>query len=177
MSSAHEIEAVMFKPAGDRYVFQAPSRWVFGRTCRYLVTDAQKQDLLAIVAPPRPGLRVAMIVAVILGWTIAVSSFMWMVSPHDEPTAADVLVMAVLILGPLFLAFALMLRQKLRRMQPILAGAPQTDERITPQERRVAMVSALSPRRAMLYGSLWTVVHGVSGAEPLLPQRQNAHVQ
>ena len=86
MSNAHEIEAVMFKPVGDRYVFQAPNRWVFGRPPRYLVTDAQKQALLAIVAPPRPGLRVAIIVAGILAWTIAVSSFMWMVSPHDDPT-------------------------------------------------------------------------------------------
>ena len=158
MSSATEIEAVLFKPAGDRYVFQAPNRWVFGRKDRYLVTDAQKQELLAIVAPPRPALRVAIIVAVVLAWTLAVSGFMWMVSPHDEPTAADVLVMAVLIIGPLFLALVMMLQRNLRRMQPILAGAPRTDERITPQELRAAMTGALSPRRATLYGSLWTLV-------------------
>jgi hypothetical protein len=160
MSSAAEIEAVLFKKFGDRYVFQAPNPWAFGRKSRYLVTDAQKQELLAIVMPRRPVVRIAAITIGILLWTAAASTIMWAVSPHADPTVSDAVAMFVLILVPIFLALVVALQRNLRRMQPILAGAPRTEERITHHELRQAMTRAISPRRALLLGALWTVTCG-----------------
>ncbi len=65
--------------------------------------------------------------------------------------------MFVLILVPIFFALIVALQRNLRRMRPILANAPRTEERITPHELRQAMTKAISPRRALILGALWTV--------------------
>ena len=158
MSTAAEIEAAMFKRMGDHYAFQAPSEWVVGPKRRYLVTEAQKQELLAIATPQHPALRIAIVTLAVLVWAIAVSGLLWMLSAHDDPTILDLLAMAALIMLPLFLGWMVMVRRNLRRMQPILAQAPRTEERITSREQRAAMAGALSLRRAVIYGSLWTCV-------------------
>ena len=160
MSSAAEIEAVLFKRVGDRYVFQAPNPWVFGRKSRYLVNDAQKQELLAIVMPRRPVLRIAAIIIGVLLWAVAAATIAWAVSPHAEPTAGDAAAMFVLVLVPIFFALVVALQRNLRRMQPILAGAPRTEERITHHELRQAMTKAMSLRRALLVSVLWAVACG-----------------
>ena len=158
MSDAAEIQAVLFKQVGDRFVFQAPNPWVFGRKSRYLVTEAQKQELLAIVTPRRPIRRIAVITAAILLWTVAVATFCWAVSPHNDPTALDAFAMFVLIVVPIFGALVVALQRNLRRMQPILAGAPRTEERITHRELRQAMSKAISLRRSLILGAVWTGV-------------------
>ena len=155
MSNAAEIEAVLFKPVGDRYVFQAPNPWVFGRKRRFLVDDAQKQELLAIVTPRRPVLWASAITLAILLWTVAVAILAWAVSPHPDPTALDALAMAVLIVIPILGALVVALQRNLRRMRPILAGAPRTEERITPSELRQAITKAISLRRALILGAVW----------------------
>ena len=156
MSNTAEIEAVLFKPVGDRFVFQAPNPWLFGRKSRYLVTAAQKEELLAIVVPRRPVLRIALITAAILLWTVAVATVFWALSPHDNPTALDVFAMSVVIIVPMIGALVVALQRNLRRMQPILAGAPLTEEQITPSELRQAMTKAISLRKSLILGAVWT---------------------
>ena len=156
MSDAAEIQAVLFKQVGDRFVFQAPNPWVFGSKNRYLVTETQKQELMAIVTPRRPLLRIAIITAGILLWTVAAATIVWAVSPHEDPRALDALAMFVLIVVPIFGALIVALQRNLRRMQPILAGAPRTEERITHTELRQAMTKAISLRRSLILGAVWT---------------------
>lgn len=158
MSDAAEIEAALFKKVGSGYVFQAPNPWVFGRRNRYLVTAAQKTELLAIITPRRPILRVAVITIAILLWAVAASAIVWAVSSHDDPTASDAVAMLVLILGPMCVALILALRRNLRRMQHILGAAPRTEECITGGELRQAMANAMSFKRSLLIGALWTAV-------------------
>jgi hypothetical protein len=157
MSDAAEIEAALFKQVGGGWVFQAPNPWVFGRTSRYLVNDAQKAELLAIVTPRSPALRMAAITAGILLWAMAASIIVWAVSNHDEPTASDALAIFALIVVPIFLALVFALQRNLRRMQRVLAGALHTEERITPRELHHAVANAVSLRRSVLIGALWTV--------------------
>jgi hypothetical protein len=157
MSDAAEIEAAFFKQVGGGWVFQAPNPWVFGRTSRYLVNDAQKAELLALVTPRSPTLRIAAITAGILLWAISASIIVWAVSSHDEPTARDALAIFALIVVPIFLALVFALQRNLRRMQRVLAGAQRTEERITPRELSHAMANAVSLRRSVLIGALWTV--------------------
>jgi hypothetical protein len=157
MSNVAEIEAALFKQVGGGWVFQAPNPWVFGRTSRYLVNEAQKAELLAIVTPRRPILRIAAITAGILVWAVAASTIVWAVSSYDEPTVTDALAIFALVVVPIFLALVFALRRNLSRMQRVLAGAPRTEERITPRELRHAMANAVSLRRSLLIGALWAV--------------------
>jgi len=155
MSSAREIESVLFKQVAGGYVFQAPNPWVFGPTSRYLVNDAQKAALLAIITPRRPVLRIALITAVIVIWAGAAGAIVWALSRHDPPTVADVLAIFALVLLPIYLAWVFALRRNASRMRPVLAEAPRTQDRITGGELRHAMVDAMSLKKTLLLAGCW----------------------
>jgi hypothetical protein len=157
MSSVAEIEAVLFKPAVGGYVFQAPNPWVFGPTSSYIVSATQKAELLGIVRPRRPVLWAAGIIVGILLWACLVATAMWAISGRDQPTVIDFAVMSVLILVPIYLAWVIKLQRNLRRMQSILGTARRTGERIARREMRQALANAMSLKRTLLIGALWTL--------------------
>jgi hypothetical protein len=156
MSNVAEIEAVLFKEVGGGYVFQAPNPWLFGPRSRYLVTPAQKAELLAIITPRRPILRVAVITIAILLWTVLAATIVWAVSSHEDPTAIDAAAMFALIVIPMLLALVVALQRNLRRMQRVLVAAPRTEQQITNGELRKAMANAMSFKRSLMLGVLWT---------------------
>jgi len=159
MSNVGEIESALFKRVAGGHIFQAPNPWLFGRSSRYLVNDTQKAQLLAIITPRRPTLWVVVLAAGIGLWAAVASVIVWAFgSGHDQPTAYDMVAMTLLIFVPLILALMMALRRNLRRMQPVLAGLPRTDERISHSERQQAMAAAMSFRRALLIGAAWTVI-------------------
>ncbi len=158
MSNVGEIEAVLFKRVAGGYIFQQPNPWLFGRSSRYIVDEAQKAAILAIIMPRRPVLRIAVITAAILLWTAAVATAVWAFgSGHDSPTAGDFVAIFGLIVVPIVGALIFALQRNLRRMRPILAGAPPTDEKITRGELRHAMANALTVKRALLIGAAWSL--------------------
>jgi hypothetical protein len=174
MSHIGEMESVLFKPVeGGGYVFQPPSPWLIGGSQRYLVNAAQKDQLLALLATPRPVLRGLAIVAGILIWAVLVATMMWAVSPHENPEAIDIIAMVVLILVPMALAFIFMLRQRMRRLQPLLIGLPRTDERITSREQRQSMADAVSMKRLVMIGGLWTVASVMQGVALVIRNSQH----
>jgi hypothetical protein len=145
------IESRRFKPVPGGFVFQAPNPWVFGVARHYLVNAAQKSDILARMTPRRPILIGALVTMTVILWAVAMSALVWAFgSGHDDPTATDILVMAALIVVPMILAVPLAIGLQLRRLQPVLAGLPLTDERITAQEQRNAMVNDTSVAQSRL---------------------------
>jgi hypothetical protein len=156
MSNVGEIQSVLFKQVPGGYVFQQPNPWVFGRSSRYLVNEAQKAALLAIVTPRRPVLKGVVILTGVLLWAVAAPTLVWAFSSHDEPTTRDVVATLVLIVVPMLAALIVALQRNLRRMRSVLAGAPRTDERITRGELRQAMADAMSMKRVLLIGGTWT---------------------
>jgi hypothetical protein len=157
VSHAGEIESVLFKRVPGGYVYQAGNPWVFGPATRYVVNEAQKAELLAIITPPRPWLRIAVVILVLIAIAVGTPTLMWAVSGHDEPTNIDVLVLIGLILVQMYLALVFAVRRNLRRTQPITAGLPRTEERITHRELRKAMADAMSFKRTLLIAAAWTV--------------------
>jgi len=157
MSSVAEIEAVLFKPAVGGYVFQAPNPWVFGPTSSYIVSATQKAELLGVVRPRRAVLWTAGITIGILLWACLIATAMWAISGHDQPTVIDFAVMSVLILVPIYLAWVIKLQRNLRRMQSIIGAAPRIGERINRREMRQALANAMSLKRTLLIGALWSL--------------------
>jgi len=153
---ASEAASVLFKPVAGGYLFQAPNPWVFGRTSRYLVNEEQRGGILAIVTPPRPILRIAVIIIGVLLWAATAATIVWAVSPHADPKLIDGVAIFALVILPIYAAWVVALQRKLRRMQPFIAGAPRTNMRITNGEMRKAMADAMSTRRVLVYGALWT---------------------
>jgi hypothetical protein len=147
-SARDTIEAVCFKPAaGGGFVFQAPKPWLFGDAHHYLVNEAQKAEILTIIAPTVPAWRRRAIfgacILTPLLWAVAVAAFMWAVSDHETLTGRDKVEMVILILVPLllagFLALARTEQAKLAKLAPLIARLPPTAEQITADDKRRGM--------------------------------------
>ena len=95
------MKSALFKAAPGGWVFRSPNPWVFGDTPHYLVDDAQKAKIEAVLVPRRPAIVGAVLVGGILAWAIAVATFMWAFAGHEDPTPGDIGLMIVLIVVPL----------------------------------------------------------------------------
>jgi hypothetical protein len=157
LSNAGEAVSALFKPIAGGYLFQRPNPWVFGRTTRYIVSEAQREGILAVIRPRRPVLRVAVITAAVLAWAIAAATIVWALSPHADPTASDALAIFALVLLPIYGAWVVALQRNLRRIEPFIAGALRTNERITSTQMRRAMAKTISLRALLIYAALWSV--------------------
>ena len=137
-----QIKFASFKQVPGGYVFRAPNPKVFGRSDHYLVDEAQRDQIVAIMTPRRPGLLLA---AWVGGYFLAVAAgVVWLsvFAPGFPVTVLLVLIAAMLLAAILGLHLAA--SRNLRRLQPILAGARPTDQRITIAEIRQALNQRLS---------------------------------
>ena len=137
---ADNREALMFKKVPDGYVFRAPNPWVFGRARFYLVNEAQKAQLLAIVTARSQAVFWVALVALIGASTAALAYG----TGHDNPTVRDAVVMLALLPVWIYAAVLVSIGPTARRLQPLLADLPTTDQRITAGDLRAAVRKTLS---------------------------------
>ena len=137
---ADNREAIMFKKVPEGYLFHAPNPWLFGRARFYLVNDAQKAQLLAIVTARSQAVFWVALVALIGASTAALTYG----SGHDNPTVSDILVMLAMIPIWIYAALLVSIGPTARRLQPLLAGLPPTDQRITAVDLRKAVRKTVS---------------------------------
>lgn len=163
--SREAIDGACFKPTAGGFVFQAPRPWVFGETHNYLVNETQKSQILDVMTPDMPAWRRAVIIgALILSpllWAVGISTLMWAISGHDEPTAGDVAAMILLIAMPillaLYIAVAWTAQVQLAKLAPLIAQLAPTDEQITAADRSRGMLRATSFRTILVIIVLWGV--------------------
>ncbi len=139
------IEAALFKQVPGGFVYRAPNPWVFGRADHYLVDEAQKAAILELVVARRPMLFLAVWIGGFLlaaGAAVAVLLIFGLDYPATVSTALIAAMMPVTVL-----ALHLTARRTLRRLQPVLAGASPTDQRITTAEIRRAVNERLSDKQ------------------------------
>jgi hypothetical protein len=137
---ADNREAIMFKAVPDGYLFRAPNPWVFGRARFYLVNEVRKAELLAIITARSQLVFWVALVALIGASTAAIAYG----SGHDNPTAGDVVIMLALLPVWIYAALLVSIRPMARRLQPLLAGLPPTDQRITALDLRRAVRKTIS---------------------------------
>jgi hypothetical protein len=150
-----QLEAMLFKQVPGGFIYRAPNPWIFGCAKHYLVNEAQKAELLRIVVAPRPMLRLAAIVALVLLWVVAMTTIVWAFSGHADPTAGDAVIMSISTFSAMFLAMHFALRRKLEQVQPILAHAKRTPATITAREMRIAVNKTTSLKGAVIFGAVW----------------------
>ena len=159
-ATADNREAIMFKQVPDGYVFRAPNPWVFGQARFYLVNEAQKAQLLAIVTARSPVVFWAALVALIGASTAALAYG----SGHDNPTMMDVVIMLALLPVWIYAALLASIRPTAQRLQPLLSGLPATDQRITAVDLRKAVRKTVSLRQYLTLG----VSHAILSAALIL---------
>ena len=126
-----------FRPADGGYVFQSPNPWIFGWPRYYLVSEAQKAELLPYLGRWRLLLLLTVLAeAVILGSFVAFvklapATFLRLAAPAFHfgvgVFAVGMFVLLMLLMAPLIVIPQLYLN---RRLGPVLATAPRTSQRI-----------------------------------------------
>lgn len=143
-------KSALFRVTTDgRWIFRTPNPWVFGETPHYLVNDAQKAHIEAIITPKRPTVVVALFALGVVAWASLVATFLWLFSGHPDPTPGDTILMVFLILVPAFATLPLVGVVKRRRLAPVLEGAELTSERISFAELRNNARSASTLKQSL----------------------------
>jgi hypothetical protein len=142
-----------FKPTAGGYVFQRPAPWLFARARYYLVSEAQKRELLEGLRRWRLLLLMASLVNVLVIIGVVLPMTMW------PKTFAPVFVPVLRAVGPLGLGLTVMAAMALamvpliviaqihlaRVLRAGLAGAPLTDERIRMRDQLPDIARSASP--------------------------------
>ena len=133
-------ETTMFKEVPEGFVFRAPHPWVFGRARFYLADAAQKAELLSIITARSQ----AIFWIALIGLIAATTALMAFASDHDDPTVVDAFIMLALLPVWLYAALLISIRPMARRLEPVLAGLPRTEQKITAAELRQAVRTTMS---------------------------------
>jgi hypothetical protein len=123
--------AIFFKQVPGGYVFRAPNPRLVGRADHYLVSQAQQDEIDAILTPRRPFLALAVWIIAFLALVASLAWFHVSVAAHPTTGLVVLLVVLFVALPVAILVLHMYASRKLRRLQPVLAGAPLTDQRIT----------------------------------------------
>jgi hypothetical protein len=137
---------VVFKPVSGGYVYGAPNAWLFGSREYFLVTEGQKAAILAAVtSSTRPVLWITGISWIALSALLGTALSLWAYrSGYYAAGLNGVSAMIAMILS-IYPAFVISRQLLLRRLRPILATLPPTNERITSLEERQAIQAIAVP--------------------------------
>lgn len=155
-SSDMRNSVLFFKQVPEGYVFRAPNPWLFGRADHYLVSEAQRDEIGAILFPRRPARALALYLAIWIGIALTLlaglAGIVYFASDHLS-VAGNIVMVGAAVAGTLLLLFGLVqfsARRNLRRLAPILAGAQRTDHQITNAEMRDAARKRMSLKQSWL---------------------------
>jgi len=147
---------LFFKPVPEGYVFRAPNPWIFGPADHYLVSEAQRDAIAAILlaqrSPRALAKRIAISTAIALAAIAGIFALFYFVSDHLSAVVNGLVAAAttVFTLLALFAVVHVATRRNLRRLAPILADARPTDQRITNAEIREAIRKKSSLKQSWL---------------------------
>ena len=125
------------------YLYEVANPWIFAPPRRYIVSEAQKAQLLAITVTP--GQWAFITYAATLAWiSLAVVVQAMVFGLHTfswDHTIVSVAIASV----PMYVLASLSLFRHLRRIRPILAAATPTTNGFTSIERVLAFLKAFTP--------------------------------
>jgi TPR repeat protein len=157
---------------GDGYLYRAPNPWVFGRCDHYLVTEAQRDAIVAVLVPrssvktPTFRLTTALGISVLALTILSLIGCLLVMYGDRYPIAASGgVIAAVLVLALLLftlVALNRLAKRQVANLQPILASAVPTKERITNADVLWAASTSGDPkalrRQWMLGGIIGAIV-------------------
>ena len=121
------LEARMFKAVPGGYIFQPPPPSSFHASAAYLINEAQKTKILAIMrARAGLGQRSLAYISLVLAITAGVA----MDQVVESPFMVSVFIGACVALVTQIVGTALALHLTSRQLRPFLADLPQSHERL-----------------------------------------------
>jgi hypothetical protein len=135
---------VVFKPVSGGYVYGAPNAWLFSSREHFLVTEEQKAAILAThTSSTRPVLWITSWIA--LSALLGTALPLWAYRSDYHPAGLNGVSAMIAMILSIYPAFVISRQLLLRRLRPILATLPPTNERITSLEVRQAMQAIAKP--------------------------------
>jgi hypothetical protein len=138
------FEASTFRPVEDGFVFRTPNPWLFGRARHYRASEAQKNEIIALVRRARK----RSLPLVLLLWGVVVAALVaaaTLLTGHYQSSVDEAIDVTVFAISFLFLFlhvwYVMLLRPSIRSLTP-------TDERYTYAERRAAVRAAMAGKSA-----------------------------
>jgi len=131
------LKGAFFRPTAGGYLYRAPTPYVFRRTRHYIVTDTQRDAILDVLVPPRNApiarlgraLQFGIFGLVGLSLSASLSGLYATRLPGTATIVLGALMLPLLI--AVLVAIHRVARLQLSQLQPILAAAQPTAERIT----------------------------------------------
>jgi hypothetical protein len=137
------MEEVAFKPVAGGYVYRAPNPWLVGAARYYLVTAEQKAELASLHRRMMRNMFWLLMLIVVVA--VPLMGAFW----HDHSwKALAASAAAGLVLGVLLNLWLV------HKVQPIIAGLPQSNERITRGDAFKTQVATFSPGFVIGFGLL-----------------------
>jgi hypothetical protein len=149
------IEAAQFKRVEGGYVFTAPNPRLFGPARSYLVNEAQKADIAARLRRARRTIAPFVIVLNTL-MIIGVAALAAFLLDYSLPTVTKALIVVVptvvAMLVTMLVTIVPVQVYSERALRRLLAGLPQTPERITFRDRAETVTKVTSFRNLLGWG-------------------------
>jgi TPR repeat protein len=132
-------KAAFFKQTEGGHIYRAPNPYVFGRGKHYIVTEAQREAILDVLVPAAStqAARFAKVLGLGVIGLLGLSLLVGLLDLYTSrlPGAEYAVLILGVLLIPLLAAVLAMTHRlailQLAELQPILANAPATDQRIT----------------------------------------------
>jgi hypothetical protein len=134
-------EELAFKPIDGGYLFKEPSRWIIGPPQYYFVNEGQKQEIAAALRQLRRDMMPLSIIGAIVVMVVFAAGTFALLTAHAPP--ATLIALFVVVFGPFF-AVIYGFRQK--RMRPLIAGLPRSEEQFTVADRLAGWATKVSAK-------------------------------
>ena len=138
-----QANEVAFKAVDGGYVFQSPNPWIFARPRYYLVSEEKKAEISQVLGRWRR--LFALCLAICLSFCFAIPAFLPMLFklwPGIAALGLPVFIPLIILVcsTPVVAPQAYLTR----RLRPLLADAPRTNERITVRHQLATAATSLS---------------------------------
>jgi hypothetical protein len=141
------IEEAAFKRSADGgYVFQARNPWFFGPSRRYVVDEAQKAEIAGCIRETLRRIRPYVFVAAVGIPAVLAAGIFWLLT-RGSATAGNIFVLTLAVFGPYV---GLIHVYSMRRLQPLIARLPRTQERIGAGEATRTFAVKMSSKLLLL---------------------------
>src|SRR5215813_1246563 len=150
------MEEAPFKRIEGGYVFQARNPWFFGRSRHYLVNEAQKIAIAACLRDTLRTLKPWVIVAMVV-LPLLICGGVFLLVALGRATFASIFALTLAVFVPYIASTHIYV---MRRLRPLIADLPRTNQQITLREglSNVSVHMSFKFRLLLLCAAIMSVI-------------------
>lgn len=137
-----------FKQVADGFLFQAPSPWLFTPGEHYLVSEAQRAEILELGRDYHWMVRVVVLVLLFIGCPVGGVYLVSLFIPNADTNILTLVAGIIVAFGLLIASALIFFHLQYHRLRPILSSLQRSDQTITLEERLATRKNLSSARRA-----------------------------